>query len=226
MEMSNEFNIVDPVKNEPIELLSENSKRPISPENSIKPSEEQLYYESLSKEEAIELLLKKTSKPPVSSENCIKTSIEQCVIQALSEAKTALLKDQSQEIVKNIDNIPNGSSATKTIMEPKYHTCDTCDRKFTGKSQLVNHKRCIHNQQSKRLKKIKPKKKNTLSKIIGNSSNGSTGDSNDTQNSCEFRCSFCKANFLNDSELAKHIEQDHTIQVFFFKNNFLLTIFP
>ena len=88
MDMSNEFNVIDPVKNEPIELLSETSKRP---ENSIKPSEEQLYYESLSKEEAIELLLKKTSKHPVSTENCIKTSIEQCVAEALSEAKTKLL---------------------------------------------------------------------------------------------------------------------------------------
>ena len=91
MDMSNEFNVIDPVKNEPIELLSETLKRPISPENSIKPSEEQLYYESLSKEEAIELLLKKTSRHPVSTENCIKTSIEQCVAEALSEAKTKLL---------------------------------------------------------------------------------------------------------------------------------------
>ena len=91
MEMSNEFDVLDPVKNEPIELLSETLNRSISPENSKKPSKEQLYYESLSKEEAIELLLQKTSRPPVSTENCIKTSIEECVIQALSEAKTKLL---------------------------------------------------------------------------------------------------------------------------------------
>ena len=80
--------------------------------------------------------------------------------------------DQAREIIEPRNNLPNKSSATKTILEPKFYTCDSCDRKFSGKSQLVMHKRCIHDKQLKRLKKIKPKEKNTtLSKIIVQSSN-------------------------------------------------------